>query len=406
MTSQKQDMPNRSLCLQKGAQGQAVQGQSTRNKMKTWTERKALTLFSSAIFCMLSTSNSGLFAVDVQGAGVVVESEGGGPFSVNTRVDGIIRQVEVKWGQDVKKGQILATIYDHDYDTRFAKAKLTLKKVAAEYEKLKKEISVEEEAETKSMKAQLSTNLFNQEQIARKIDKLKDALDQKNVLFNKGLVSSSAVDDIETQISSARIERETVKASAADIRFNLLKGYRTDDLRAKLNELVQAQDDNEMLTRQEHYYKLESPKDGQVLEVLVSDGQIIQRGIDLMIISAKGDPKSPLRVYAFFDMNEGKLIQVGQTASVALPSFDPAVYGTLSGKVVQVSPAPLSSTAVGKILLNPNLASVLTGDKPVIAAVIELQSDPSSKEYQFSKGKKTPVPLTPGFTAVVTVDRG
>ncbi len=325
-------------------------------------------------------------------------------FTVNTRVDGVVKAVNVKAGDKVKTDQIVVQMLDHDYDIRLSRAKLKVENTTRDFEKLKKDVEKEGAAEKQANNREMAAKEYNVAQLDHQIEHLETELATQKKLLDQGLVSPANVSNAEDRLSSAKVERETLESSIANIRFNLTKGYRTDDLKSKESDLFQAIEDRDLLQFQEHYYQVQSPHNGQVLELLVSPGEILHRGSPLMLMEVQSDLPPDYRVYVYLPVEQGASVAVGDSATILVPIINPQKYGTLAGRVTQISPYVISHDSIQKLVLNSDLVSYLApGNGPVIAVTIEPETDPTTHEFKWSSGKKPVAKILTGTLCSVSI---
>ena len=349
----------------------------------------------------------------VVGKGIIM-NQNGRLFTVNTKVDGIVIAIPVSPGDEVKKGQLVVEITDHEYELKLAAAKLKVENLSKDFDKFKIDVSKEGAAQLKALKRELLAKKFNVQLLNKKIPDLEAEVTRRMHLYDLGLISPTVVRDAEDKLSSAKIERETTQVSIANIQFNLLKGYRTEELKSKERDLTQATEQRNLLELQQKYYKIHSPWDGRVLELMASEGEIVKRGSNLLLMEGqtnKNEP-SPYRIYAYLPVEQNKQILVGQKAVMVVYSADPSEYGVLIGKVAEVSDYPISRDSISKVIYNKELVNFLVpSDKAVVEVVIDPDIDPLTKEYKWSKKWSTlsywtgakPPPLTTGTLCTVTV---
>ena len=346
----------------------------------------------------------------ITGKGILM-NQVGRLFTLNTRVDGIVNHMNVQMGDFVKKGQVVVEITDHQYEVRLESALARVEEVKRDLEKLKKDIALEGSALQKSYQEQLNAEEYSIEQQDKKIRHIAEDLAKKKLLLEQKLVSFATVRNVEDQLSAAKVERESMKASVANLRYDLTRGYRKEDLKAKQDEHIAALVDLNILKFQKKYYEVSSPYDGYVLELQAGPGDVVNRGQPLVVLERcsgtieecfKGNVH--LLVFAFIPVDQGKLIAVGDRAAIAVSSVDSVKYGTLSGKVTQITRFPVSSDSIAHLLFNRDLVTYLVGSKgPVFVAAIEPDVDPATKQYQWSSGKQPPYPLTSGTVCDVTI---
>lgn len=264
---------------------------------------------------------------------------------------GIIKSIDVKEGERVKKDQILAR-FD---DTRFSAA-------------YKRELA---------KKALLEVNMIRLETMARGDEKLEfpEDLKQNNPdmvasaidFYNKErksleeqlnfLKSNAALIEKELRIISPLAERGAL-SSLEKIRLerelNSIKGRikereeraRNDALDelnkmkaeyAILMEQIAASEDRNKRTA------VRSPVDGVVNKVYISTiGEVISPGVKIMDIVPSGDQLSLVVKVSPADIG---FIKVGQTAQVKVSAYDYSVYGTLHAEITNIGADALTDKA-------------------------------------------------------------
>ncbi len=326
----------------------------------------------------------------VVGKGIILNAKGR-LFTINTRVDGIVKKIFVSPGDEVKEDQLVVDILDHDYEIKLSAAKLKVENLTLDLEKFKHDISQEGAAQLKALKREMLAKKFNVQLLNKKIPDLEAEVTRRKHLFELGLISPAVVRDAEDKLSSAKIERETTQVSIANLHFNLLKGYRSEELKNKERDLTQNLELKRLLEQQAKYYKVKSPWDGRVLELMANEGEIVKRGSNLLLMEGRSEKNAPDRIYAYLPMEQNKHVVVGQRAVMVVYSADTKYYGVLLGKVAEVTDYPVSRDSITKILYNKELVNLLVpGDKAVIEAVIDPDIDPVTKGYKWSKKWWTP----------------
>jgi multidrug resistance efflux pump len=325
-------------------------------------------------------------------------------FSINTRVDGVVSSIEVKPGDGIKKGELVAKISDHEYDQKLARTEKNVASLTSDLANLKDQIDKEGAAQMNYFHKQLKSSEFSLKQINKRIKEIIADLKLKKGLLKKGLIALSSVTEAEDKLSSAEVESEVTKTAIAQIRFNLIKGYRTDDIQAEEKELAEAIKNRDLLKLQKHYYTVLSPWDGDVLELKVAAGEIVSRGQNLILTEREDKKGSHNQVFAYFPIEQGKRLMVGQAATIAVSTVNTRQYGVIAGKVASVSKYAVSNKSLDKMYFNDELVNYLTDGKTVIEAVIDPEINLERKEYKWSKGKNPPVSITTGTVCLVKID--
>lgn len=348
-------------------------------------------------------TDKGAKATIIQGKGIFMPDIGR-LYSINTRVDGVVGALLVRPGDDIKKGQLVAKISDHDYDQRLARAEKKVEVLTVELTSLKEQITKEGAAEKKYLHKQLTSNEYILEQMAKRIKEIEEDLKLKKELLAKGLISIASVTEGEDRLSDAKVQEKVTETSIAEIHFNLTRGYRTEDIKYKENELTEASKDRDLLKRQQHYYSVLAPWDGLVLELKVATGEIVTRGQNLILTEKLDEQKSQKKIFAYFPVEQGKRVKIGQTATIVVSTVNTRQYGVIGGKVTSVSKYAVSNNSLDKTYFNDELVRYLTDGNTVLAAVIAPDTNPDTGAYVWSSGKVPPFPITSGTVCSVTIE--
>ena len=219
----------------------------------------------------------------------------------------------------------------------------------------------------------------------------------KKELLQKGLISIASVTDVEDRLSDTKVQQKVTETSIAEIRFNITRGYRTDDIKYKTNELADAIKDRDLLKMQQHHYTIQSPWDGLVLELKVATGEIVSRGQNLILTEKLDEKETQKKIFAYFPVEQGKRVRTGQNATIVVSTVNTRQYGVIGGKVTSVSKYAVSNSSLDKTYFNDELVKYLTDGNTVLASVIAPDVNPDTGEYIWSSGKVPPFRLLRGL---------
>lgn len=165
--------------------------------------------------------------------------------------------------------------------------------------------------------------------------------------------------------------------------------------------LKQAQNELSLLNNQSQLYKIQSPIDGKILEVLTGEGEIVKPGSHIVWMESLPQKNATYQVYAYFPIEQGKRLNVGTPAFIAPSTVDTQEFGFLTGKVTHVSNFAASRESLTNLVNNKELIDYLfSGDNAVIAATIELDKD-TADHYRWTSGKTPPATISTGTVASV-----
>lgn len=297
---------------------------------------------------------------------------------------GIVLAILTEDGAQVKKGQVLLRIDPTGFGARLneslgrqAGMQVTLRRLRAEAEETEPDFDdalieqwpdlVSREltlflSRRESLQASLSAlnelvlqrgqeikEVRNQIRVVgRSLSLAKKELELMRPAVREGIVSrvelfrtESRVNDLDGQLSSARLSLPRIKATLAEAKQRLVerkKQFRSEALLERnllevelsaLTETIGAEQDRVART------DVRSPVDGIVKELKVTTiGQVVQPGLDLVEIVPLDDT---LLIEAEVRPADIAFLRPGQPAVVKLTAYDFTLYGTLEGVLERIS---------------------------------------------------------------------
>jgi HlyD family secretion protein len=154
-----------------------------------------------------------------------------------------------------------------------------------------------------------------------------------------------------------------------------------------------------------------SPYPGKVLELAISPGQWVQRGMRLATIATHPTPNlsttgdvPELLAISYFPVAEGRQIKPGMKIQVLPDTIAFQPLGSLAGEVIEVSPFPVTPEAALNTLGNPALLppSISTIPQLEVKTLLLPHQDHSSG-YTGAALSAPPLVLTPGTTITTRI---
>jgi HlyD family secretion protein len=428
---------------------------------KRWLALTALGLLVSA---GAAWSLFGQIPLTVTGQGVLVypsdvvtaQSPGAGP----------LRSIEVKPGDWVKAGDILAVLDQSELETqlRLAQEKLTQLQIQDQTaQRLNSERSGLDEGVIAQQRRALEQNLRSQQSLtptlqARAEESLRQerqALQQRletlqarlpiyqtrwenwQRLADEGAMSQEEVlsvqleyQELQNQVNNVETQLETLNLRDTEAQRDYLDNLsRIADLQAQIQDLnaraaAQAEQDSTTTAQRQKEIKdteatiaqlteqlsrnqtITSDHDGQVIEVMAQPGQRLEPGMPLAMIAAQ-DGDTPLTSVAFLPVSEGKKISVGMVLQATPTTVKREEYGGILGTVDQVSSFPVTQAGAARLVGHPDILPGIMGQGPYIAVFATLQPDYSPNnpsQLRWSASPQGPDrPMTPGMTTTVRI---
>jgi HlyD family secretion protein len=213
------------------------------------------------------------------------------------------------------------------------------------------------------------------------------------------LQNESRLKELKADVSRSDFERAQLETSRKRLAQDVLERASTrrneiDALRAQL-EVLDARTDATGVVRSEH--------DGRVVELLLSEGQLVTTGARIALIETAG--RSPaLTCLAYLPIRDGKRVRTGMAVQVTPDMVSRERFGGILGTVESVSTFPVTREAVAVTVGSRDVAEHVTTAEPHIEIVIALASDPTTASgYRWSSSTGPPLKLSAGTTAAIRV---
>lgn len=173
-------------------------------------------------------------------------------------------------------------------------------------------------------------------------------------------------------------------------------------LRKQLEEAIERIDE---LERKNLGLDIFSSVDGQILELSITPGDIIQPGQLVAWLNLPLEPGETYLCYAYLPVADGEKVKVGMGAEIKLANVDAEVYGYLLGSIEHVSTFAISDHEMIQRIRNPQLVQYLKqGNSTVTSAIIKPYANLKTiSGYQWSSAEGPPYQIRPGTTANVNI---
>ncbi len=337
----------------------------------------------------------GQLTTKVIGEGVLIRS--GGVQSVVPLGAGQVLDIKVRVGDHISAGQAIGTVAqpsllerirnvkgqladalkqkDEVFKVRSNRIRLQLEFLKRQRANLEREIR-ELQEEAKIVEQQIPVD---EELLAKGlVTKQQVYLTRQKLVGIQGSISSRQAQI--TQLDSAEFQTENESLEA-----NLQNKNKITDLKREV-EILEMQLETES--------KVVSPYAGQVLEVKVSPGSIVQVGTS--IISLHPDVEN-LEALVYVPAAKAKEVYPGMEAEISPSTVKREEYGFIRGKVAFVSDYPVTEAALMRIFENAPLVRSLSAGGPVTEIRVNMEVDPSTRTgYRWSSRQGAPVKLSGG----------
>jgi len=401
-------------------------------------------------------SISGQIPVTVEGVGLLVYPRQ--IVSFQLPASGQVVDLTVKVGDFVHKGQILGRINQPALQQNLDQERVRLAELQERNSKIvplrDKKTDLEKQANERerrilkeriesvlrtaeSQKAKNEVYFKKQQEALQQLREVKLTLDKHfkerydsfESLRKDGIISNDAAlnarqDYINNQVQIADLELQIHESELQQLRaeesfqqqLDLVANLQTQlrDLEIKAQEIdqqqletnsataLQIQEVERTIARYEEDLRTKSQivneYTGRILEITASAGQIVSAGQRMGAIETE-DPHGKLLAVGYFQVSDGKKIEPGMDVRISPATVERERYGSILGKIVSVSPFPVTTEAITNVVGNAEVAQVLSAGGTKIEVFADLSTDPSSLSgYRWTSGKGPDIKVTAGTT--------
>lgn len=315
----------------------------------------AISVFSAGVIALLIWSLTYRFPIATSSTGLLYQAPR--LSSVTAKIGGMIEEVHVTVGQEVKKGQQLATLDLIDDHVKLKSARqqsdLADNNELVASNLIPRELKQQIVSARKSLD-EINNTLSSQENVLEK--KLANLKKYKK-LESKGFLSSIELLQYEEDI--VNLEAELGKLRAEQNKFIAERESTRRQLATTLNStrmsLSQARE-NELLSKNRLIKAngLISPIDGIVVQILKRQGQAVSNGLELFVIS----PVQSKGIEGAFLVSgeDAAKIKQGDEALISPSSASSQRFGYMKGVVKNISPYPSNLSAFTRFIGSESLA--------------------------------------------------
>jgi HlyD family secretion protein len=350
-------------------------------------------LISIAVACSI------LIYIPIKVSGPSVIWSDVGVLQVTAKDPGVVTSINVKIGDHVEAGQVIAVLDQSRVQDQLDSATFKLK-VLQQY------ISDIEESQTNDQKTReefkkvvddihRSSEILNKTRLSR----LNSRKEELRNLHKEGLIKFDQyytfIDRIEDTESSIINDQRIVVSELKEENNKHVSEYR--ELLQKKLEADQLSSEVELLESQlADQGELRSKITGRVVEITSSVGDFLSPGSPVILVRPDS-MEDEMTFVVFISSEQVKPVSVGMPTELELSAFPPTKYGKLVGRVKSISPMPLSSSGLMKELKNDQLVGRITEAGSPFMVKVEILRDPETGDFKWSSASKSERKLQVGM---------
>lgn len=224
-------------------------------------------------------------------------------------------------------------------------------------------------------------------QVQLKELRVKETQAEQRYLDNLNTISQLQAQLQDINSKDKRIEQENLEKNNS--RTNQIK-----EVERNIAQLEQKVADNS---------KIVSTQAGCILEITATNGQVVNPGTPIASIDTQATGGKMVAI-TYFPVKNGKKIKPGMPIQITPDTVQRERFGGIIGKVVSVSPFPITPQGAALELGNQELVNKLIAGEPRIAITAELETDESTfSGYRWSSSKGPKLKISPATTTTVRV---
>lgn len=369
----------------------------------------ALSALGLILATALTWSLVGQIDTHVTGQGILLVE--GDLMVIVAEANGPLTEFEVRVGQEVRAGQVVAHIEQPDLVEAIRKSRAERVELLAQQETLtrlaKLSLELEKNASTVQRQA-LETTLSNarsrETELSQLVRKQQTLLSQRVIVEQQLLATRQQLDTVVEQIGQSETQLKELIAKEEKMREALQSGTLARDLR--IHDVARQIQDLEAKLAQTG--KVVSRYSGRVADLRVARHAVVNPGTALITLVPLGDPTRNLQAILYVNAEDGRKIQAGMTAEVSPSTVKREKFGYLIGEVQSLSELPVDPETIKARLQNQEMVEHILKQMGVVLEVrIALVPDPTmASRYRWSSPKGPPLRITEGTlcTTRVTVE--
>jgi len=342
---------------------------------KAWV---ALITIGVILFTALGWSLFGHVKTKLNASGVLL---GGDVYEVVSTSQGQLIKLNVKIGDHIKEGDIIAKIEQVQLQQQIDEAKSLLAEQQFELSKTRsfgsQDAQLQGDFVTKQ-KTSIQAQIGSEKKL---LAFLQNQLETERALFKKGLITRAQLANTEQQIETSSNQISSLNAQLVQTSSQKLTLDFDADQRVNLlnQRIAQTRRQVANLTEQHDIASnVRSLYSGEVVEVLADAGIVVAQGSPLFKLKYANKSNAKLRGILYVPSQDGKKIEVGMEALVAPSTVQPQDFGFMKGKVIYVSDFPITQKGMMTSVKNDQLVQGLLKMGAPFEVHVEFERDAAS----------------------------
>ncbi len=329
----------------------------------------ALITFLLIVFFTILWLIFGNVTTTINGQSVLMKT--GGILTIASNVGGRISDITVTPGELIAKGQTIARIEQPEL-----RNKLYLMREEAKDKKA-------------SYKEQVALYQKQEHDLQDRVSDLTERFNVYSDLMQRGIVTKKDYLDIKVGLKEAATKLHELKNK------RLKTMQKQQEFTRNLNIMTDKLDE---------YTRVISPYNGRVIDVEVTYDTLVKKGTPLIHIEPSGRTVQNLEAVIFIEATHGKKIKPGMQVNISPYAIKSEEYGSMVGRVTNVSTYPATFQSMMNVLRNDELVKQLLKQGVLVAVKATLVPDKNTYSgYKWTSPGGPPVKIQSGSLGRATI---
>jgi len=351
--------------------------------------------------------------VKVQARGIMIAAGGLEQIIANTQ--GRLKSVEIRRGDMVAAGQVVATFEQAELGRELETARAKLVDARHRYTQLTDFYRENDRREDTLEAERIGTIKQTHELLQERLALLRKKHDSVSQLRARKVITDEELIQVQLELSDVRERLAALDDEEKAIAVRKQERLSKQQLQL-LDEELEIRQHRRQMERLEarlgEQLNLTSPHAGRVMEVTVNPGEVVEPGRALATIAPPIAPQdsgeAAITAFVYVNPADGKRIRPGMQTEINPSAFRPEEYGYMLGRVESVSELPATLEGMGRVLKNEQLARELTQTGVPFEVRVALLPDaatPSGYRWSSSRGPEAEINAGMLLNARVIVKR-
>jgi HlyD family secretion protein len=337
---------------------------------------------------------AGRTAERISGAGILMKA--GGIFAIESRGTGIIKDVFVNVGDEVKEGQVVLRVTQRETSAEIRQTEALLADLRANRARSMELIQRNRDAELKSQTEERQRLAKSADALRNQIQFLEGRLRAQTEAADHGLITRDQVQATAQELEATRssLVANQAQTTQLDAREASTRNQ-TDQSVFSLDQEIRRSERQLEMTKLRYTEGTEvaSPYSGKVVSRLVDPGQEIRSGMAALYLELT---QQPLQAVAFIPL-QGARIRPGMVVQMSPEGITWEEYGYMLGVVEAVNQGPANPETMNRILRNQTLIQQFTAAGSVYEVKVRPLADPTTPSgFKWTSRQGPPIRIDSG----------